>query len=241
MSRTFLRVALMAVLIAIVPASAARAAAPVVSIVAPGTAVTGQPVSFDGEGTTDPDGDPMTYSWSIDGQQLDVESSWLSVSFAHPGTHVVTLTATDPGGTSGSASAMIVLTGDDKLVSSLKPISPGVVPGVAQVPEVLLQAPKQRLQKHRLRVVVRCRGATRCKGILRIVALKGRTKAPFLLTQRSFDVRTGGPRVLHAKLGPRARARLGASTVVRATLFKGTKVRVATTWATASYRVAVSR
>jgi hypothetical protein len=240
LSRSF-RVALVAALIAIVPASAARAAAPVVSVVAPVTAVTGAPVSFDGEATADPDGDPLTYSWSIDGQQLDVASSWLSVAFAHPGAHVVTLTATDPGGASGSASATIVLTGDDKLVSALKPVGAGVVPGIAQVPEVLLQAPRQRLRKHRLRVVVRCRGTARCRGILRIVALKGPTKAPFLLAQRSFDVRAGGPRVLHAKLGPRARSRLGARTIVRATLFKGRKVRVATTWATASYSVAVTR
>jgi hypothetical protein len=239
-SRSF-RAVLLAALIAIVPTSAARAAAPVVAIDAPDAAVTGAPVAFDGEGTTDPDGDPMTYAWSIDGQVLDVENSWLSVSFAHPGTHVVTLTATDSTGETGSASHTIVLTGDDKLVSSLKPVGTGVVPGITAVPEIVLQAPRLRLHRHRLRVVARCRGTARCTGILRIVALKGRTKAPFLLVQRSFDIQTGGPRVIHAKLGPRARARLGSSTLVRATLFKGTKVRVAKTWATASYRVAVSR
>jgi hypothetical protein len=241
LSRAFVRAALLAALIAIVPVSAARAAAPVVSVAAPATAVTGDPVAFDGEATTDPDGDPLTYAWSIDGQQLDVENAWLSVSFAHPGTHVVTLTATDPSGASASASATIVLTGDDKLASSLKPLGSSVLPGVAAVPEVVLQAPRLRLQKHRLRVVVRCRGTARCRGILRIVALKGRRRTPFLLVQRAFDVQTGGPRVLHAKLGPRARARLGRHTVVRATLFRGSRVRVATTWATASYRVAVAR
>lgn len=240
MSRTF-RAVLLAALIAIVPASAARAAAPVVSIDAPAAAVTGAPVAFDGEGTTDPDGDPMTYAWAIDGQLLDVESSWLSVSFAHPGTHVVTLTATDATGLSASASHSIELTGDDQLVSSLKPLGTGLVPGIAAVPEVVLQAPRLRLQKHRLRVVARCRGAARCTGILRIVALKGRGRAPFLLVQRSFDIQAGGPRVLHARLGRRARSRLGRRTVVRATVFKGPKVRVAKTWATASYRVAVTR
>jgi hypothetical protein len=240
LSRTFARAVLLAALIAIVPTSAARAAAPVVSVVAPATAETGNPVDFDGGATTDPDGDELTYSWSIDGQQLDVENSWLSVSFAHPGTHVVTLTATDSTGLSASASATIVLTGDDKLPSTLKPIGQ-VLPGVTAAPEVILQAPRQRLVRHRLRVVVRCRGTARCQGILRIVALKGRNRTPFLLVQRGFDVQTGGPRVLHAKLGPKARRRLGRSTVVRATLFKGTRVRVATTWATASYSVAVAR
>lgn len=241
MSRSFARAVLLAALIAIVPTSAARAAAPVVSVLAPATAETGDPVAFDGDATTDPDGDALTYSWSIDGQQLDVENAWLSVSFAHPGTHVVTLTATDSTGLSASASATIVLTGEDKLPSTLKPIGQTVLPGIAAVPEVVLQAPRQRLHKHRLRVVVRCRGTARCQGVLRIVALKGRRRTPFLLVQRRFDVQTGGPRVLHAKLGPKARKRLGRSTVVRATLFKGPKVRVSTTWATASYSVAVAR
>jgi hypothetical protein len=225
--------------IAILPATA-HAAAPVVVIDAPDTAVTGQPVAFDGDGTTDPDGDLMDYGWAIDGQKLDVENPWLSVAFAHPGRHVVSLTATDTTGAAASAQHAITVTGQDRLPSSLKPLGASLVPGVTAAPELVVQAPKVRLRKHRLRVVLRCRGAERCKGTLRIVALKGRTDTPYLLAQRKFDIASGRPRVVHARLSKRARQRLGRRTRVRATAFRG-KVRVATIWGTMSYRVPVAR
>lgn len=238
-SRTFRAVLLAALVIVVVPVGAARAAVPVVVIDAPDTAETGQPVAFDGDGTTDPDGQLMTYAWTIDGQVLDVENPWLSVSFAHPGTHVVTLTATDAAGASATASHTIVLTGIDRLPSTLKPF--GTTLGAATTPELVVKAPKLRLYKQRLRIVLSCRHATRCKGVLRIVALKGRRQTPYLLTQRTVNVKSGRPRVLHAKLGPKGRRRLGRVTSVRATVYRGAKVRTAAIWGVMSYRVHVSR
>lgn len=225
--------------IALIPATA-RAAAPIVAIDAPDTAVTGQPVAFDGDGTADPDGQLMDFAWSIDGQALDVENSWLSVAFAHPGRHVVALTATDTSGASATAQHPITVTGTDRLVSALKPLGTSLVPGVATAPEIVVRAPKVRLRKHRLRVELRCRGAERCRGTLRIVALKGRLQRPYLLTQRRFDIASGRPRVVHAHLSPRARKRLGQTTRVRATVFRG-KVRMASIWGTMAYRVRVAR
>ena len=225
--------------IALIPATA-RAAAPIVAIDAPDTAVTGQPVAFDGDGTADPDGQLMDFAWSIDGQALDVQNSWLSVAFAHPGRHVVALTATDTSGASATAQHPITVTGTDRLVSALKPLGTSLVPGVATAPEIVVRAPKVRLRKHRLRVELRCRGAERCRGTLRIVALKGRLQRPYLLTQRRFDIASGRPRVVHAHLSPRARKRLGQTTKVRATVFRG-KVRMASIWGTMAYRVRVAR
>jgi hypothetical protein len=233
-------VALVAALSFLIASSTAHAAAPVVVIDAPDSATTGQPVAFDGDATADPDGDLMSFAWRIDGQLLDVESSWLSVSFAHPGPHVVALTATDSTGASTTAQHTITLTGADRLPSSLKPLGTSLVPGVSAIPELVVRAPSVRLRKGRLRVELRCRGAERCKGTLRIVALKGRGQTPFLLTQRRFDIAAGRPRIVHAPLGPRARKRLGRRTLVRATAFRG-KVRVAATWGTLSYRVPVAR
>jgi PKD domain len=218
---------------------AARAAAPAVALDAPDSAVTGQPVAFDGDRTTDPDGQLMTYAWAIDGQALDVENPWLSVSFAHPGTHVVTLTATDSSGASASASHTVVVTGIDRLPSTLKPF--GTTLGAARSAEVVVRAPRIRLAKKRLRVVLSCRHAERCTGVLRIVALKGRHHTPYLLTQRRFDIASGRPRVVHAPLGPKGRRRLGRGTAVRATAYRGAKVRTATLWGTMSYRVRVGR
>lgn len=238
-----LRAALLAAIVmSILPVGAAHAAAPVVVIDAVDTAETGDPVAFDGDRTTDPDGQLMIYQWSIDGQVLDVENPWLSVSFAHPGTHVVTLTATDSTGASASASHTIVLTGIDRQPSALKPIGSSLV-GLTESSEVLVSAPKVRVHKHRLRVVLRCRKAERCKGVLRIVALKGKHRTPYLLTQRSVDVKSGRPRVVHAKLGPKGRRRLAASrlTSVRATVYRGTKVRTSAIWGVMSYRVRVAR
>jgi hypothetical protein len=170
----------------------------------------------------------MDYAWAIDGQQLDVENPWLSVAFAHPGQHVVALTATDTSGASSTAQHAIDVTGVDRSPSSLKPFGASLVPGVAAAPEIVVRAPKVRLRKHRLRVELRCRGAQRCQG------------TPVLLAQRSFDIASGGPRVVHAKLSRRARRRLGRRTVVRATAFRG-KVRTASIWGTMSYRVTVAR
>jgi hypothetical protein len=234
-------VALVAALssIAIVPATA-RAAAPAVLIDAPDTAVTGQPVAFDGDGTTDPDGQLMDFAWAIDGQRLDVESPWLSVAFAHPGRHVVSLTATDSGGAAASAEHAINVTGIDRSASSLKPLGTSLVPGISAAPEIVVAAPPVRLRKHRLRVELRCRGAERCKGTLRMVALKGQRQTPFLLAQRTFDIASGRPRVVHVALSPRARKRLGRRTLVRATAYRG-KVRMASVWGTMSYRVPVAR
>lgn len=199
-------------------------------------------MAFDGDRTVDPDGQLMTYSWSIDGQVLDVENPWLSVSFAHLGPHVVTLTATDSTGASATASHTIVLTGIDRLPSTLKPIGSGLV-GRTESAEVVVSAPKVRLYKKRLRVVLSCRKAERCKGVLRIVALKGRHGTPYLLAQRSIDIKSGRPRVVHAKLGLKGRRRLGSSalTSVRATVYRGAKVRTASIWGVMAYRVRVSR
>jgi hypothetical protein len=227
--------------IAAVGAGAARAAAPVVVIAAPDTATTGQPVAFDGDGTSDPDGPLLSFSWAIDGQVLDVENSWLSVAFAHPVTHVVTLTATDTTGASASASHTIAVTGADRLPSSLKPLGSSLAPGVTNAPELVVHAPKIRIAKRRLRVVLSCRGAARCQGTLRIVALKGRHRTPYLLAQRRFDIASGRPRVVHAPLGVKGRRRLGRLTSVRATVYRAGQVRTASIWGTAAYRVRVAR
>lgn len=234
------RAALAALVIALVPVGAARAAVPVVVIDAPDSAETGQPVPFDGDRTTDPDGQEMTYVWAIDGQVLDVEHPWLSVSFAHPGPHVVTLTATDAAGGSASASHTIVLTGPDRLPSTLKPFgtTDTSAPSAA---EVVVKAPRIRVYKRRLRLVVSCRRATRCHGTLRIVALKGRHRTPYLLAQRSVSVKSGRPRIVHVKLGPKGLRRLGRGASVRATLYRGGKVRTASIWGVRAYRVRVAR
>jgi hypothetical protein len=226
--------------VAAVVSAPASAAPPVVAIDGPVTGVTGMPVGFDGAGTVDPDGGLLDYAWSIDGQDLGIDDPWLSIAFARPGRHVVALKATSGDGESAQLQHPIVVTGADRSSASLMPFGTALGAGAARVPELMVRAPDVRLRRHRLRVELRCRGAERCRGILRIVALKGRRHRPVLLAQRRFDIAVGGPRLVHVRLGPRARRRLGPHSLVRATAFRG-RVRVASIWGTAAYRVPVAR
>ena len=74
------------------------------------SAVTGQPVTFTGGGSSDPDpGDTLSYSWSFD-DGANASTSTVHHAFATAGTHVVQLTVIDPTGLSASASASVHVT-----------------------------------------------------------------------------------------------------------------------------------
>lgn len=74
-----------------------RREAPVAQLAAPATATVGQPVAFSAAGTTDPDGDTMTYAWSFGdgtpGAGLEAQHAYPT-----PGPKTVTLTVTDAAG-----------------------------------------------------------------------------------------------------------------------------------------------
>jgi hypothetical protein len=224
-----------AALIALTLAATAHAAAPVAAVDVVGTATTGVPVSFDGSGSSDPEGGPLDYTWAIDGQDVGVEHDWLSVAFAHPGRHVVTLKVTDTEGLSAIAGEAVSVTGSDRTVSSLKPFGTAFGSSVAKAPELLMRAaPKIPLLGGRLRFVVRCRNATTCRGTVRAVALVGPRGRPVLLASRRFRFTAGAPRILHVRLGAKARRRLVGRTRLRVTAYHG-PVRVASTWAVQNY------
>jgi hypothetical protein len=208
-----------------------------------GTAATGVPVSFDGSRSSDPDGAPVDFAWAIDGEDVGVEHDWLSVAFAHPGRHVVTLTVTDAEGLTAMADATLTVTGDDRTAASLKPFGTAVGSGVADAPELLLRAaPRVPLLRSRLRFVVRCHNAPACRGTVRAVMLVGRRERPVLLASRPFTVSAGGPRILHIRLSAHARKRLrvGRRTNLRVTAYRG-RVRVASTWAVQNYALRLPR
>jgi PKD repeat protein len=81
---------------------------PVADANGPYTGVEGTAVTFDGSGSYDPDGDPLTYSWDFgDGSKGTGVATTHSYSTA--GTYSVTLTVTDNGGLSNSDSTTITV------------------------------------------------------------------------------------------------------------------------------------
>ena len=63
-------------------------------------------VSFDAGDSTDPDGDPLTYSWSF-GDGGTASGQTASHVYASAGTYTATLTARDPGGRTDTATVKI--------------------------------------------------------------------------------------------------------------------------------------
>jgi glucose/arabinose dehydrogenase len=66
-------------------------------------------VDFDGAGSSDPDGDPLTYAWDLDGdgQYDDSSASQPSYTYTQSGSYIVRLKVTDDKGAFGTASTTI--------------------------------------------------------------------------------------------------------------------------------------
>jgi glucose/arabinose dehydrogenase len=60
-------------------------------------------VSFDGTGSSDPDGDALTYAWDLDGDGAfdDAATATATHTYTQPGNYTVSLRVTDPAGASG--------------------------------------------------------------------------------------------------------------------------------------------
>lgn len=65
-------------------------------------------VNFSGTGSTDPNGSPLAYSWNF-GDGATGSGTTTSHTYAGNGSYAATLTVTDPGGLSSSASASITV------------------------------------------------------------------------------------------------------------------------------------
>jgi glucose/arabinose dehydrogenase/PKD repeat protein len=66
-------------------------------------------VAFNGAGSSDADGDALTYAWDLDGDGAfdDGAAATASFTYSQPGTYTATLRVTDPSGASGTDSVPI--------------------------------------------------------------------------------------------------------------------------------------
>src|SRR2546425_2068753 len=83
---------------------------PIAVIAGPGTATTGQTVTFDGSGSTDPDGTITNFSWNF-GDGATGTGVMVMHTYAIAGSFIVTLTVTDNGGNTNSTTHAITVTG----------------------------------------------------------------------------------------------------------------------------------
>lgn len=67
-------------------------------------------VSLDGTGSSDPDGDALTYQWLLGG--VEIASGATATASLPAGTHVITLVVTDPSGASASDEVSVTLEAD---------------------------------------------------------------------------------------------------------------------------------
>jgi PKD repeat protein len=103
---------------------------PVAQIAAPASGLVGETLTFDGSGSSDPDGTITAYTWDF-GDGTGANKAKVKKEYAQPGTYTVVLTVTDDGGLSGQASWEVVIE------------QPAPTPVPNQPPVALIAAPSQ--------------------------------------------------------------------------------------------------
>jgi PKD repeat protein len=82
---------------------------PTASFTGPASGVAGAAVTFDGGGSSDPDGSITGYSWSFGDGKTSAAGPTTPHTYSAPGTHTVTLTVTDSSGLQSTTSHQVVI------------------------------------------------------------------------------------------------------------------------------------
>ena len=86
-------------------------------------------VNFKGNGSSDPDLDPLTYGWDLNNDSIFTDSTAVQKShtFTQPGSHIVRLRVTDSKGAVNTASVLIVVSASANIppVASINTPVPG--------------------------------------------------------------------------------------------------------------------
>jgi PKD repeat protein len=82
---------------------------PTANVSGPTTGTVGQSLTFDGAGSSDPNGDTLTYAWTFSDGPATAATSSVSHTFATAATHTVTLTVADGRGGTHSTSLNVTI------------------------------------------------------------------------------------------------------------------------------------
>ena len=93
---------------------------PPVAVISPASGPEAAPIALDGSGSTDPDGDTLSYAWDLDadGAFDDASAAITSVTIPVAGSRTVRLQVTDPAGHTALADRTITATNVIPVVSA---------------------------------------------------------------------------------------------------------------------------
>lgn len=134
------------------PAGPVNTAPSAVASASPTEAVVGQSVAFSGSGSTDAQTPgALTYSWSFGDGTAKATGTQVGHAFAEPGRYPVTLTVSDPGGLTGSATVVVQVRGASG--------GGGGTPGTGPVARAKVKPARPRVDR-RVRLVARASTGT---------------------------------------------------------------------------------
>jgi PKD repeat protein len=152
----------------------------------PGSPLTGQKVTFDGSGSSDPDGTVSAYAWIFGDGSLGASGVTTSHSYTKAGTYTVQLTITDDSGSIGAVAQSLTVAGRGGGPHPHAPVIRLRIPkqrlaSVLNQGLVILvssdQAVSVKLQLKLARPAARALGIARSKGPLTVAAVSRRLTA----------------------------------------------------------------
>ncbi len=202
--------------------------------VSPAAPVAGQPVTFDGSGSSDTDGTIANYEWDLDGDgifEVSGPAPTTSRTYTAAGTFNARLRVTDSDGTKGTVTRSLTVTAAPVATPSGPPPSAPSVPApAAGIPATKISADAKGVVK----IPLTCpAGATACEGTLVLQTAKAvaaaKKKRVIVLGKASVRVSAGGKAVVTVRLSSAGRKLLSKSKRLAAKVIVTTRAGASST------------